>query len=132
MPVDLNILRARALLGTPFRLHGRDPANGLDCVGLVARACDIRAQVPTGYALRNSSTERWITIMDQFAHRRAGLNMEPGDIVMVQAGVAQLHVGIWTGCGFIHADAGLRRVVETPGPLCWPVIATWRYLRDLD
>ncbi len=26
------------LIGTPFRLHGRDPATGLDCVGLVAEA----------------------------------------------------------------------------------------------
>ena len=29
---------ALGLLGVPFRLHGRDPATGLDCVGLVAEA----------------------------------------------------------------------------------------------
>jgi hypothetical protein len=30
------------------------------------------------------------------------------------------------GCGIIHADAQLRRVVERPGPLPWPEIGRWR------
>ena len=32
------IAAARAAIGARFRLHGRDPATGLDCVGLVACA----------------------------------------------------------------------------------------------
>ena len=47
---------ARALVGARFRLHGRDPATGLDCVGLVAAALAAmgrRVPAPAGYALRN-------------------------------------------------------------------------------
>ena len=34
---------ARALVGVPFRLQGRDPALGLDCVGLVGAALPSRS-----------------------------------------------------------------------------------------
>src|SRR3546814_11269985 len=51
--------------------------------------------------------------------------MVPGDIVLVQAGVRQFHVMVFTGEGFIHAHAGLRRVVAMPGESPWPVIGVW-------
>jgi hypothetical protein len=38
----------------------------------------------------------------------------------------QLHLGIWTGGGIVHADARLGRVVERPGMPPWPVIGAWR------
>jgi hypothetical protein len=38
----------------------------------------------------------------------------------------QLHLGILTANGFIHADAKIGRVVERPGGLVWPVVATLR------
>jgi hypothetical protein len=28
--------------------------------------------------------------------------------------------------GFVHAHAGLRRVVTTPAPLPWPIECHWR------
>jgi cell wall-associated NlpC family hydrolase len=49
---------ALALVGTPFRLHGRDPLTGLDCVGLAACAltmAGLTTQPPRRYALRNAS-----------------------------------------------------------------------------
>jgi hypothetical protein len=48
--------QARALVGAPFRLHGRDPETGLDCLGVLAAAlaaCGISARLPNGYVLRN-------------------------------------------------------------------------------
>jgi hypothetical protein len=42
------------------------------------------------------------------------------------AGPAQLHLAILTGRGFIHADARLRRVVETPGRPDPAPIMVWR------
>ena len=38
---------ARALVGVPFRLQGRDPALGLDCVGLVGAAMRAAARRAT-------------------------------------------------------------------------------------
>ena len=49
-----------------------------------------------------------------------------GDLLMMRTGPGQLHLGIWTGAGLVHADAGLRRVVERPGAPPWPVLGCWR------
>lgn len=116
---------ARAALGVRFRLHGRD-AGGLDCVGLVALA--LRAEgfggvVPSGYAFRSGDAEQ-----AQAALLAAGLvpgTGEAGELLVLRTGPGQLHFGICTGGGIIHADAMLRRVVER-ADVRWPVIGRWR------
>ena len=53
--------QAEALVGTPFRLGGRDPATGLDCIGIAACALGRaggEVHSPTGYALRNIDIDR--------------------------------------------------------------------------
>ena len=50
---------------------------------------------------------------------------QAGDLVLLKSGPAQCHLVIMTEAGFVHADAGVGRVVETPGPLPSPVIAIW-------
>ena len=118
------VARARALVGTPFRLHGRD-TRGVDCVGLVALAWTRSGEVPTGYALRTcdpATIEAPLRGM-RFRRRR---KLKPGDILILNAGPAQLHLGIWTGDGLVHADAALRRVAETPGVPRWPIVSNWR------
>ncbi|RYE96206.1 MAG: peptidoglycan endopeptidase [Oxalobacteraceae bacterium] len=120
---------AEALLGCRFRLHGRDPATGLDCVGLVVaalKAIGRPVRPPTGYGLRNRR-------IDAALVPPAGLvetsgNIQPGDIVLAAPGPLQHHLLIAgrDGCRFIHAHAGLRRVVETPGPIPWPLLHHWR------
>ncbi len=95
------------MVGTPFRLHGRD-VRGVDCVGLVALAWR-RTDIPTGYAVRTwdpSVLEQPLRAI-RFRRRR---KVKPGDIFILNAGPAQLHLGIWTGESLVHADAGLRRV----------------------
>ena len=118
--------RARAMIGVPFRLHGRSVA-GLDCVGLAAVALGRVASpdVPCAYGLRSGDVARveaWL--------RAAGLRPVeaglPGDLVLVRPGPLQLHLMVATGAGFVHAHAGLRRVVEMPGASPWPVIGWWR------
>lgn len=47
-------------------------------------------------------------------------------MLLMAAGPGQLHLGIRTVGGFVHADAGLRRVVERPGMPPWPLIGVWR------
>ncbi|MET0360724.1 MAG: peptidoglycan endopeptidase [Sphingobium sp.] len=121
------VAAARALIGVPFRLHGRDPATGIDCVGLAALALERaghRGAGPTRYGLRAGlpGAERWLA--------EAGLARVvvpgPGDLALVRPSPVQLHLMVRTGCGFIHAHAGVGRVVETPGALGWPLLGHWR------
>ena len=49
-----------------------------------------------------------------------------GDLLLMAVAEDQLHLGVLTLRGFVHADARLRRVVETPGLPRWPVIAIYR------
>ena len=130
------VAAARGAVGVRFRLHGRDPAYGLDCVGLAAlaiRAGAIRAGggqtiIPTGYALRSGDSDAAAAMIEAAGLIRAD-HCKPGDLLLCRAGPGQLHLVIDSGAqggGFIHADAQLRRVVERPGPPPWPVIGRWR------
>ncbi|MDP1027782.1 peptidoglycan endopeptidase [Sphingomonas sp. KR1UV-12] len=114
---------ALALVGARFRLHGRDPVTGLDCVGLAALALGIEG-VPTGYPLRGGEPERWMAVVDAWLVR-AG-DRRAGDLLMMRTGPGQLHLGVWTGDALVHADAGLGRVAVRPGVPPWPVLASWR------
>ncbi len=124
MPYNSRTHRARALIGTRFRLHGRDPATGIDCVGLIARVIGRENVAPTGYAMRGGTSQSWSVMMDAVCARRWS-NLRSGDVLLLEAGPHQFHLGIWSGAALIHADARLRRVVETPGPLLWPMVGAW-------
>lgn len=117
--------RARALVGVRFRLHGRDPATGLDCVGVVACATGIEAR--TGYALRGGDPREI-----EAGLRAAGFvrveRAAPGDVLVMRPAAGQLHVGVRTRRGLVHADLALRRVIERPGEPQEEVIGIWRRL----
>ena len=122
--------RARALVGARFRPQGRDPGVGLDCVGAAAAAAGIPAgRLRSDYALRGqhlAAIERQL--------RELGCRPVPaeqaaaGDLVVCEAGPAQFHIVVRAWDSFVHADAGLRRVVERPLPVPWPVAGAWRLL----
>jgi cell wall-associated NlpC family hydrolase len=119
---------ARAALGVRFRLHGRDPASGLDCVGLAAwalRAGGFEGVVPSGYALRRGDAEA-VRALIGVSGLVAAEDARAGDLLLLAAGPGQLHLAIDSGEGIVHADAMLRRVVERPGVPPWPVIGRWR------
>lgn len=118
------VARARALIGVRFRPQGRSAAGGLDCIGLVAMATGV-ADVPRGYALRGGNMATLAGELRAAGFRPCGTSA-PGDLMALRAGPEQLHLGIWTGGGLVHADAGLRRVVERPGEPPWPIIGVWR------
>jgi hypothetical protein len=50
--------------------------------------------------------------------------------MLLEAGARQLHLAVRTSHGFVHAHAGIRRVVETPGMPEWPMIGVYRMRRD--
>ena len=121
---------AAQLVGTPFRLHGRDPASGLDCIGVLAAAlasCGRAAYLPNGYALRNR-------VLPELSGFVAGNSLLPatgciasGDVLLVRAGPGQFHVLIAASEGnFVHANASLKRVICSALPVDWPIIAHWR------
>lgn len=125
---------ATRLIGTPYRLFGRDPADGLDCVGLVLASLALLGRpVPqvSGYALRNLDDTRFLPLFGQVGFALCNEAILPGDLLYVRPGPGQVHLLIaMQGGGFVHAHAGLRRVVETPGPLAWPLLAHWRLKPD--
>ena len=118
------IARARLAVGTPFRLHGRDPATGLDCVGLCARSFDVTGGVPTGYPLKGGDANLYASLIGTFAVRHGG-PMRPADVVLIRMSALQIHMGIWTGESLIHAHAALSKVVETPGAVAGEVVGMW-------
>jgi len=121
---------AARLIGRPFRLHGRDPATGLDCIGMVAAALaatGVNPHAPTGYRLRNLAIDQWL----HFA-TRSGLVAAPGpiltgDVLLITLGHCQHHLAIAAGeASIIHAHAGLGQVVRQPRDPAWPICAKWR------
>lgn len=121
---------AEALVGTPFRLHGRDPRTGLDCIGVFAaalKACGQDADLPVGYRMRMVSLEEWLPSPSEFGFRVAEGPALAGDVVLQRVGPVQYHLAIALGSsGWVHAHAGLRRVVKTPARPDGPIIEQWR------
>lgn len=120
---------ARGCVGVRYRRQGRDPAAGLDCVGLVAVALaagGARVVVPGGYALRGGDPEDVASILAA-AGLRLTEDTRPGDVLVCAGGPGALHLAIDGGGSVIHADLGARRVVERPGAPPWPVIGRWRW-----
>lgn len=122
------IVEARGLAGVPFRLHGRSE-RGLDCVGVVALAAlraGYRGVAPRGYSLRGGRLQDFRTWL-----HAAGLepvaDMRAGDVVLARVGPGQWHLMLRVEGGFVHAHAGLRRVVEMPGDCPWAVEGIWRF-----
>lgn len=132
MTPDIFAARAEALVGTPFRLGGRDPASGLDCIGLVASACKA-AEAPIGYGLRNTEIERHLAFAARAGFVPASGEVQRGDLILARPGPAQHHLLVALGPNrFVHAHAGLRRVALHPGPLAWPEAARWRLAQKKD
>ena len=132
--MERNIALAQAageLVGTPFRLQGRDPAHGLDCIGLVLVSLGrigVQLHFPADYRPRR----REFAIPAE-ALRRAGLEPAlpprmPGDILLLRTARTQLHLAIaQDATSVIHAHAGLGRVVAGPLDTAWPIISAWRF-----
>ena len=121
------VARARALVGTRFRPQGRTPAHGLDCVGLACAAFNIpSAIVPPDYRLRGCDRRRIEVGLTSFFRRVSRKSALPGDLLLLSVAADQPHLAVMTERGFVHADAGLRKVVETPGAPAWPLVSVWR------
>ena len=121
---------AAELVGTRFLLHGRDPATGLDCIGLLSAAlarAGRAAALPNGYTLRMRDPAQWLPPPEALGFARAELPFQPGDAVLLRLGAVQVHLAIAApDGGWIHAHAGLRRVVHQPALPDGTILHHWR------
>lgn len=121
---------AEGLVGARFRMYGRDNITGLDCVGvIVAALAAIGHPVPriAGYSLRNCNHTPFLRLFEKAGFQMQSGPPQIGDVVQVHPGPGQLHLLV--ACHnnhFVHAHAGLGRVVLAPSPLPWPIVQCWR------
>jgi lipoprotein Spr len=121
------VAAGRALTGAPFRPQGRSAGTGLDCLGVVAAAAGAEpAGTRRDYRLRDFEPEAIGQALEALGFRRAEGPARPGDVLILAPAPGRLHAAILTPGGYLHADAGLRRVVEAPGAPPWPVLSAWR------
>ena len=129
-PGQLIAAAATRLIGTPFRLHGRDKASGLDCVGLVSVAladAGYQPLAPSGYALRNIAIDQWLACAEQSGLMASPGPVAQGEVLLIALGSCQHHLAIADSADtVIHAHAGLRQVVRQPLEPTWQVRAKWR------
>jgi hypothetical protein len=121
---------AQELVGCRFRLRGRDPDTGLDCVGVIGIALlrsGHKGLVPLDYLLHNVNIDRAYGEAQNLGLVPSQRADRPGSIVLLQVGPCQFHFAICVGNGgFVHAHAGLRKVVLSPVLPDGQVIAIWR------
>ncbi|MEP2987665.1 MAG: peptidoglycan endopeptidase [Parasphingorhabdus sp.] len=126
---------ALLLCGTDFRLHGRDAETGLDCIGLAGlciSAADLQTMVPTGYSMRGGNVEVIIGVMEQAGFEKVCHQSKPldGDVLLVRVSPVQLHFMIRAYGGYVHAHAGLRKIVLSPGSCPWPILEIFRIVES--
>ena len=121
------IARARSLIGVRFRPQGRDPSIGLDCVGVVTHAFRIPIKsCARNYRIRGSHLRDIETELSKRFCLVSDGTRSAADLLICAVRADQMHMAIDCRGSFVHADAGLRRVVETPGEPPWPIVATFR------
>lgn len=126
---------AERLVGCKFRLHGRDPTTGLDCVGVLAAALATLgrpASLPMTYTLRTITPPDVSALARRCGMIDAPAPTRPGDVMLARLGPCQHHLLIALGpARFVHAHASLRRVVTWDAELEWPLVGSWRLSAEL-
>lgn len=117
------------MAGVRFRPQGCDPATGLDCAGLVwaaYAAAGVRLVRPAAYPLRGWSRARIEAALAAAGFGPIGGAAGVGDVALIALAAGQFHLGLIGAATFVHAHAGLRRVVETPFDSAVRGAARWR------
>jgi hypothetical protein len=110
-----------------FRPQGRDPRIGVDCIGLIAWTFSIASEAHgRDYRLRGDHGLRLRAALNRHFRVVPRAKARSGDVLLLKVATDQLHLAVLADRSFIHADAGLRRVVETPGAVPWPILAVFR------
>jgi cell wall-associated NlpC family hydrolase len=125
---------AEGFAGAPFRFRGRDPQTGLDCVGLVTASLERLGISPpeiAPYAMRQRQFDAQLACAAGAGFDEAEGDPEPGDLLLLKPGPAQVHLAIVSRSGgLVHAHAGLGLVVVTPPPCSAAIERHWRLRED--
>lgn len=114
-------------MGTRFRAQGREAATGVDCAGVAIICYGLPTEgLRRDYRLRGDHRRELQAALHPFFRRVPVKRARLGDLLLMRVTPDQLHLAVLTDRGFIHADARLRRVVETPGAPPWPCAAAYR------
>jgi hypothetical protein len=123
-------LAAYSLIGARFRLGGRDEATGLDCAGVIIAALRRIGRDPAdpaGYGLRRLDWGPYLRFFPQAGFGPCDGPTQAGDVAVTFPGPGQLHLLVAAhGGGFVHAHAGLGRVVWSPASIVDPPAGCWR------
>lgn len=113
---------ARAYLGRPFKHQGRNPAIGIDCIGLLvlaARDCGLPQADADSTAYGKDPHDGLLEshLVAAFGPRLPTAQMQPGDIAAVDYAGAVRHVGIVGrledgALSLIHTNQRVGRVTE--------------------
>ena len=132
------IAAVRACIGTRFRSQGRTPGLGLDCVGVAlvaARAAGMSAPVVPLYQL-GGDNEAAVDALIEMAGMVRAAEPRAGDLWLFAPAPRQRHFAVqvtetasrssdpWR---FVHAHAGIGRVVEAPADPAWVQLAIFRF-----
>lgn len=106
-------LIARQYLGVPFRHQGRNPALGIDCIGLLILVCG-GSEHDTTYGREPHDGLLETHLRMAFGNPVSG--MRPGDVAAIRWAGPVRHVGIVGeidgALSLIHTSSGVGRVVE--------------------
>jgi cell wall-associated NlpC family hydrolase len=125
---------ARACVGARFRLQGRNPATGLDCIGLViwsAQRCGLTLPDASDYLLSDTPARLDAALLQASLKQIDPRVLAAGDMVRLLSGGQPLHLAIYGDATLIHADARLRKVVEHRLTADWRerIVAAYRFER---
>ncbi len=128
------VTEARALLGVPFRLHGRDPNRGLDCAGMLLtvlhRAGYITALDCETFA-RTPDTPTAVAFLKSRARTLPVTSIEQGDVILGIGTDDRAAVGIISQTSprkLIHVTVSDGVVEEDfPPELNWSIAYAFRF-----
>ncbi|MGB7373368.1 NlpC/P60 family protein [Pontixanthobacter sp.] len=129
--IEAFAIAAEQCVGVQYRLYGRDPAFGLDCVGLFLHALRASCGTVPGtprYGLRNTRYDYLPSLAKAAGFEAVTDDMRRGDCLCAVPGAGQMHIVIALGRDLlVHADASQRKVVWSATPIMWPVVHHFRF-----
>jgi lipoprotein Spr len=125
------VAQARKALGVPFRHQGRSPRQGLDCVGLVLwsfHELGLTTFDHVHYAPLPADTASMDAALAAHLTPVPLQQVSPGDVLRFEVAGLQLHLGLATEHGVIHAAQVYGAVVEHRMDSKWQrrLIQAWR------
>jgi murein DD-endopeptidase / murein LD-carboxypeptidase len=128
------VAAARTCLGVRFRLQGRHPETGLDCIGLIiwsAQRCGLTLPDAQDYILTDNPTRLDVALLTAPITPIDPTDHIAGDFVRLLSNGQPLHLAICGGGTLIHADIRCRKVVEQRLSDDWEerIVAAYRFER---